>query len=83
VPQATPEERKLRQRLLNARTIASARAVSTYSDNARQLFWLVNEVASAWTFAPARVSHLEDVANILVRLFTSASAFERIEGELG
>jgi hypothetical protein len=81
VPQATAEEKKLRQRLHNARTLASARAVSAQSDNARQLFWLVNHVASGWIFAGATVEQLEEVANALLRLFLSASDFERIEKE--
>jgi hypothetical protein len=81
VPHATPEERKLRQRLNNARTLASARAVGSQSDNARTLFWMVEHVASGWIFAGAKMEHLEAIANTLVRLFQSASDFERIEGE--
>lgn len=80
VPQAGIEERKLRQRLHNARTIASVKAVAAVSDNARSLYWAVNDVASVWTFGRATVEDLKSIADAMVRLFLVAGELERIEG---
>lgn len=80
VPWAAELERKLRRRLHNARNIAAARAVSTKSDNACSLYWMVNEVASAWVFAPATEEQLLDILDGLTRLFLVADMFQRIEG---
>lgn len=81
MPAAGPEERQLRQRLHNARVISSARAMTAVSEHARQLYWVVNEVASIWVFAPASTEELKDIADGLVKLFMTAATFDRIEGE--
>jgi len=80
VPGASIEERKLRQRLHNASTIASMKAVNASSEHARSLFWMVNEVAFAWKFAPATAEDLKDIADALVRLFLVAGELQRLEG---
>lgn len=79
MPWASEAERKLRQRLLRAQALASAKVVSAESGPSRTLLWMITEVAGSWAFAPASADDLRDVADGMVRLLMVAEMFERVE----
>lgn len=80
VPFATTEERALRHRLLNARTIASGRALSTRCVHARALYWVASDAAADWVSSPASIDQLREVLKHLTAIFLAAGAFEQLEG---
>lgn len=67
----------LRRRLSKAAFYSAARATRTGSPHARAIFWTVNEVAGAWTFASASDEQMHDVLHGLNLLCCGADAFER------
>ena len=68
-----------RRRLLKAQQLAVSRVSSSSpSDAADTILNLVVQIAAHWAFAPASCEDLEDIANALLRLFVTASAFERL-----
>ena len=79
MPWIGESERSLRRRLLKARNLASARAPACRSQRARTLLWMANEAAAEWMLAPADPEDLKQLADGLVRLFTVAGTFERLE----
>jgi hypothetical protein len=56
---------------------AAARATTAHSPHARQLFWLVNEIAVTWLWAPGSDEQLKDMLAAMTCAATSADTFER------
>ena len=77
-----PEELDARKRIRTARS-ASAHSINrTASDNARAVFWMIAELATAWQFRPAPQATLNAVVDHLRELFTSARHIEELEALL-
>jgi hypothetical protein len=78
-----PEERKSRRRLLNARDLATSRAVAAATRElpaAVTLYWMIVDVASAWVFISADVERVKEVADFCLRLFQCAQSAEDLQG---
>jgi hypothetical protein len=79
-PWATGAERQLRLRLHKAQTIAFARAAREEFREARWLYYLAGEVASAWVFRRVEDdASLERVLWGLNQLFLAADHFRQAE----
>ena len=72
-----------RRRLMNARNLASLRAIRAGCETSRQLYWSANEIANRWCLADARAAELTEIANALVRLFLTAGVVDRMESQRG
>lgn len=78
-PGADDAEKALRRRIARAQATGSARAARSKSDDARALWWMVAQSASAWTFARASKDDLTDVLRACAQMFCAANTFERLE----
>lgn len=79
-PWATGEERRLRLRLHKAQTVALARAAREQFQQARWLYYLAGEVASAWVFRRVEdEASLERILWGLNQLFLAADHFRQAE----
>jgi hypothetical protein len=56
---------------------SAARATTAASPHARQLFWLINEIAVTWLWASASDEQLKDMLAAMTCAATSADTFER------
>jgi hypothetical protein len=83
IPGCTDRGRRIRQRLLKARDLASSRVANLSSGHARSLTWMLIETATWWVFSPATPDDLEDVANHCLRLFMCADFAEQMENGRG
>ena len=79
MPSIDEGERLLRRRLLRARNLASASACRCRSDQARTLYWVVDDAAAKWVLAPAHPEDLKALVDSLARLVTVAGTFEQLE----
>jgi hypothetical protein len=82
-PWASDSEATIRKRLLNARNFGSARALQSKNSRARELLWIISEVAGDWVFRRANADELSDLANGLCRIMLGVNALERVEGDDG
>lgn len=71
--------KKVRRRLLRARDLSCARAMSTPSPAAREIFWIANELAAVWAFSNAPEAKLRDVRCALLDLVLAAGWIENAE----
>jgi hypothetical protein len=83
MPWIEESERLLRRRLLRARNLASASACRCRSDQARTLYWMVDDAAAKWVLAPAHAGDLKALVDSLARLVTVAGTFEQLEAADG
>lgn len=67
----------LRRRLNRIALLATSRAQSARSPDARAAFWHVASVAGAWVFATASEEALNDMRHGLLQAGMAADAFER------
>ncbi len=79
IPGCSDDERRLRERLLKAREIATSRVVGLRSSNARILLWLLLETVTDHLYAACSQEQLRDAADHCVRLFMCATHAERLE----
>lgn len=80
-PWATDEERRLRRRIHNAGTIATARATREPNGSARSLYYTAAELAYRWVFR--RVEKAGDLERILWglnQIFLAADHVIQVEG---
>ena len=73
-------ERGLRVRIHRARDSATARATRCKHGDARTIYWLAGQMASARVFARMPNEELKDTIDNLARLFLVAGWIERTEG---
>ena len=75
-PGCTPDERRLRERLLKARDIAGNRVRNAATAHGRALLWMVVETATTWVYALAPLDELEAACRQCVRLIQCAGFAE-------
>lgn len=76
-----PEERKLRERLVRARDLATVNASRLEpGGHAQTLSVLAVELTSAHCFAPCSIERLKTAADQTLRLLAAASCAESLEG---
>ena len=78
-PWAGADERALRVRIHRARDSATARATRCKHGEARTLYWIAAQMASARVFARMPNEELTDTIDNLARLFLVAGWLERTE----
>lgn len=78
-PWAGADERALRVRIHRARDSATARATRCKHGEARTLYWVAAQMASARVFARMPNEELKDTIDNLARLFLVAGWIERTE----
>ena len=83
MPYATDAQITIRARLLNLQRRSTTRAISAASDDAKDLFWLINREAAANVTAPAPCDDLRELTHALIRLAMAADTFERREARRG
>jgi hypothetical protein len=85
LPSIGKEELELRARLRSIRSTASAMVASTPSQTARALAWIASDHLTAFLFAPADKSELEELRRFATRLMLTAiqaeALFDRGIGE--
>jgi hypothetical protein len=80
IPGCDHDERKLRNRLLRARDIATSRVCNLENADARELYWMAIRTVTEWVYRPAKPDELQDALNHCTRLFMCAGFAER-EGQ--
>lgn len=78
-PWAGEAERTLRLRIHQARDTATARATRSKHSDARTIYWLAAQMASARVFARMANEDLKEAIENLARLFLIAGWIERAE----
>jgi Ni,Fe-hydrogenase III component G len=72
-------ERALRIRIHRARDSATARGTRSRHGDARTIYWIAAQIASAWVFARASEDSLKETIGNLASLFLVAGWIERTE----
>lgn len=78
-PWADDTERALRVRIHRARDVATARATRCKHGNARSIYWLAAQLATARVFARMPNEDLKETIDNLARLFLVAGWIESVE----
>ena len=78
-PWCSEAERALRIRIHRARDIATARATRCKHGDARMIYWLAAQMASACVFVQIPAEGLKETIDNLARLFLVAGWIERAE----
>jgi len=80
--QISAEEYALRCRVRTCRNAAGFQATRASSPNARAIYWMVSEMASAWVYRAALPHELEQVKDHLEMLLECAWSAEEIHVNL-
>ena len=80
MPWADDEEKALRRRVRWTHHAAGARGQRSPSGNARTVFWLAAQTASAWTTAHANKEELQLVLHTCSQLLIAGNNYEILEG---
>jgi hypothetical protein len=74
-----PAEHEQRRRIHACRELASYAVSLPHSPSARQLYWILCDMATAYLYAPADLPVLTDVAEFCRRLLLVADQADRLE----